>query len=230
MSQLSDEKKITGNQIGFGIFLVVLLTAGYLISDLILSSKNPSNQDPEQKPVQVLSDYDQKETMKKVVVISNFDNTVNANFPSKKANVTLKATGTFARGYLYASANVEGKALQDTDPSNFDAVFASLVELTKDGSDSQFGGHLWQDESLDTPPHADYTEMLFKLSEVPYKKGFEDSSVVVPPGNWLEVFNDKNTREKVVAFSSTVKGTGVIQELSIYYECAEGSDCSITVE
>ena len=225
----NDEKKITTNQILFGIFLVALITAGYAISDLILSPTKPSDAGINQGPVKVLSDYDQKDQMKKVVLVSGFSNTVTNNVPSGRADVTIKATGTFARGYLYAAANVNDKALQDTDRNSFDAVFASLVELTKDGSDSQFGGHLWQDESLDTPQHAEYTEMLFKLSDVPYKKAFEDSSVAVPPGNWLEVLNDKATREKIVAFSSTVKGTGTIQELSIYYECAEGSDCSIEV-
>lgn len=176
------------------------------------------------------SDYDAKNTMEKVTVISDFKNTVVNNVPSVKVSKTLKVQGSFASGYLYVKADVSGKALQIQDPANYDAVFASLVELTLNGKDVEFGGHLIQGRSLDTPAHDTYTELLYKLSDVVYKKKFTDPDTEVFSGNWLEVINDKSTREKIVSFSSTVKGVGNIQELSIYYQCAEGSTCSISAE
>jgi len=180
-------------------------------------------------PIEV-ADYEKKDSMQSITVIPGFENTVTNNVYSGKAEATLKVTGSFARGYLYVAADVEGKALQDKDPHNFDSVFASLVELTKDGSDSQFGGHLIQAKSLETPEHSNFSEMLFSLSEVPYKKQFTDPDTILYSGNWLEVLNDRTTREKIIAFSSTIKGTGNIRSLVLYYECAEGSSCSITIE
>jgi hypothetical protein len=176
------------------------------------------------------TDYVAKDGMHVVVIINGFKNSVSGNIPSDKISKTLKVTGSFADGYLYVAADVNNKALQINDPTNYDAVFASLIELTKDGSDKEYGGHLIQSKSLSTPIHSDYTELLYKLSEVVYKKQFTDSDAELSTGNWLEVINDKSSREKIISFSSTVKGIGTIEKLVIYYKCADGSSCSITTE
>jgi hypothetical protein len=173
------------------------------------------------------SAYEVKDKMQYLVVMENVKNIVTDHVPTYKDEVHLKVTGLFAKGYLYVVADVAGKPLETKDSDRYDAVFAQIIELTPNGDGRQIGGHLLEQKSLKTQRHDSYTELLFDLSEVPYKKHYLDPDTEITLGNWLEVLNNP-TREEILAFSSTEKGVGTVQKLVIYYTCVDGSNCSIT--
>lgn len=180
--------------------------------------------------VSALADYEKKDAMRHAVIIENYSNTVTVGQPPESADRVLRVTGDFSDGYLYVVADVEGQSLQTADLYDYDSVFAALVELKPAGNGAQIGGHLIESKGLETPKSPTHTEMLFRLSEVVYKKTYTDSDTELTSGDWLKVLNDPTTREMVIAFSSTIKGSGRIQKLVIYYTCAQGSNCSISVE
>lgn len=224
----ASEAKITDTKQVAIIFVVGLVFMGlsaFLYSAVGNLTKKVFPTEPVSK-----SAYELKDSMKSLVVIENYKNTVANHKASKPVEVPLKVSGHFSKGFLYVVADVEGDALRTEDDDNYDAVFASLIELTPNGDGGEYGGHLIPERTLPTRIHEDKTELLYSLASVPYKGHYLDSNVEITEGNWLEVLNDTSKREEVYAFSSTEKGTGTIQKLVIYYECAEGSNCSITAQ
>ena len=89
----------------------------------------------------------------------------------------------------------------------------------------ELGGHLIEARSLGTPKSNNYTELLYQLSDIQYKKQYWQTDIEVLSADWLRLFNE-SARQKLITFTSTVD-KGLIQELSIYYDCVDGSSCSI---
>ena len=145
-----------------------------------------------------------------------------------KIEKDLIVKGIVTKGYLYVVANADSKALQTSDPNKFDDIYINLIELGADSAHSkQYGGHLIESRSLDTPKSDSQTELLFSLADIPYLKTYTDPNKEIISGNWLAILNE-NLHKRVIAFSSTLK-QGTVKELSIYYTCLENTDCSITV-
>lgn len=165
--------------------------------------------------------YEAKENMSKVFIVQNFKNSSVSHQPSNTFEKTIVISGTVTDGYLYVRADVGGKAL-----TSYDDIYAKLIE-SGPGLYQEYGGHLIQDQSLDTPKSDTQTELLFDLSSIKYKKNFTDSNKEVLSGNWLAVLSDMSSK-KVLGFSSTARD-GDIQEMTIYYKCLENTSCSITV-
>ncbi len=170
-----------------------------------------------------LSPYESKDKMKKVVIIENF----------KNSSVNGKESGSFAKkvivkgiiknGFLYVRASVNNKAL-----SEYDDVYAKITRTI--GVDYlDFGGHLIESQSLDIPiKNEDFTEMLFELSDVRYKKSINSSLQEVISGNWLDILNNEG-KKSVLGFTSTTQ-QGVIYELALFYECLEKTQCSVVAQ
>lgn len=211
--------------LGIGILAI-------FVTSIVEKAINGTKQ--ELQPAVMETDLERKEKMKFVDIIpGGVSNTVDVNNGNKRSNdaeIELVVKGMFSDGYIYAVANVDGQSLNTSDQAWFDAIFVNLIELTKDGSKSEFGGHLIQAKSIPVPASATSTQFLYKLSDVIYKPTFTNSSAVEVHSDWLAVFNDKILREKILAFSSTPRGVGTIENLYIYYVCVDGSDCSISLK
>ncbi len=180
---------------------------------------------------ETLSPYSSKNKLHKEEIVSNFNNTVilKDNAPTAKIQKQLVVKGTIIKGYLYIVASADDRSLKTSDPNRFDDIYVNLIELGRGSAQAnEYGGHLIANRSLDTPKSEEKTELLFSLADVPYLKTYTDLNKEITSGNWLEILNGDSSK-KMVAFSSTLK-KGVIQELSVYYECLENSECSITAE
>ncbi|OGD31906.1 hypothetical protein A3C91_00565 [Candidatus Azambacteria bacterium RIFCSPHIGHO2_02_FULL_52_12] len=168
-----------------------------------------------------ISDYRKKETLHKFVLVSDFNNSTKNEKPTETFKKEIKVNGKLAFGYLYARASVNNKIL-----SVYDSVYIKLTAILG-GSYKEFGGHLRRDKSLDVQKLENSTELLYKLDSVfykekiPYREDVEALSV-----DFLRVLNSEE-QQHIIAFTSTL-GEGTIHELSIYYECREGDNCSIS--
>ncbi len=156
--------------------------------------------------------------MKKIDVITDFKNSSKDHQPTEKATKNLIISGPIKDGYLYVKASVdEGAPL-----TKYDGVFVMLQN-----SNIVLGGHLVKNQSLETPNNDTTTEFLYKLSDVMYKKSYDSSDLEIQSGNWLQILNTAGNK-KVVGFSSTAR-SGML-DVSIYYDCIDGQECSITVQ
>lgn len=171
---------------------------------------------------QNLSPYAYKEKLKKIVVISNFENTSVNNKPSNTGTATLKINGKILKGYLYAKISVNQK------PLNSWSDLYVKVQREISGKTEEYGGHLVTSKGLETPIQNEYSEILFDLSDIKYKEKYTSSNIEITSSDWLKLFNESAYTPKIISFASTA-GKGKIIELSLYYDCVDGSDCSIAL-
>src|SRR3989344_563199 len=224
---MSSTEDISKNQIWFGIFLVVLLTAGYILADRVLVKLNKHDQvsnteisDKIDNIEKILSPYEKKDSMNRLVVVDNFSNSVVNYEPTNNFEKQLVTKGNFASGYLYVKASSNSKSLADDE-----TVYIKLTGKKNDKY-TEVGGHLISYKSLEVPKSSERTELLYDLSDVKYKISFRDSDFEVISGNWLDLLNGGD--QKVLGFLSTIK-SGVIHEIVFYYDCATNSYCNISV-
>lgn len=171
---------------------------------------------------QALTPYESKDKLKNVVILEDFTNSIANNNPTKTFNNRLLVSGLFSQGYLYVKASIDNSSIE-----NKGSIYTKMYVLSSDGLYQEFGGHLISSQSLDTPKSNDFTELLYQLSDIKYKKDFQDSDVEVISANWLKLLNMVGNHG-ILGFVSTV-GNGKIIELSLYYECIQGTDCSISL-
>ncbi|MFA6251761.1 MAG: hypothetical protein WC603_04010 [Candidatus Paceibacterota bacterium] len=169
---------------------------------------------------QNLSPYEYKEKLKKIAVLSDFENTsINGN-PSVTSRKTLNISGKIKTGYLYAKVSINQK------PINKWSDLYVKIQRNVNGESEEYGGHLITSKSLETPIQKEYSEILFNLNDVKYKEKYTQGDIEIISSDWLKLFNENIYNPKVISFTSTAD-KGKIIELSIYYECVDGEDCSI---
>lgn len=171
---------------------------------------------------QAVNPYQFKDQLNKVIIAQNFDNTTQNGQATQTLSKNLIVTGSFNKGYLFIKASIDNVSLGSRGD-----VYTKL-QATINTVYNEFGGHLISSYSLETPKFNDHSELLYSLSDIKYKNDYRDSDIEVLSGNWLKLFNE-NGSQQIVAFASTT-GQGKIIEFSIYYQCADGSNCSITVQ
>lgn len=225
-NSMKDTNNITRGQIWFGILLIIILIFGYVLAEKFILTDNKTQINEEIKESvdnlgKSLTPYEQKNSYNKLVIGTNFENSANNNSIKKDLRKEITSNGNISSGFLYIVASVDDKALNE-----YSDVYTK-IGANVDGRWVESGGHLIENRSLETPKSTDQTELLFKLSDVKYKISFQDSDIDVHSGNWLKIINSSNI-SFMTAFSST-EGKGKIKEISIFYECAEGTSCSLEV-
>lgn len=161
-------------------------------------------------------DYNSLNSLKKLNIISNFESwTPNAKKdPQKTQTVIVLDSGELAKGYLYIKASVEGKAL-----SRWESMFVQM---------NFRGGHLLRTKGLPVPPN-EKTELLYALDDisyvitVPYRENDNYSKT-----NWFNLFKP-GSQIRIDTFISSLK-PAVIEEMSLYYDCSDSVECSLSVK
>lgn len=124
--------------------------------------------------------------------------------------------GRFSRAYLYAEAIVDyGRPL-----TAWDDIYFKM---------NSFGGHLIKDENLLPVPPGETSIHLYDFRSISYYPTMEDKENRENRHNNINIFyilQDSITLDVRVFISSDRPGR-IMKEVAIYYECFEGSDCSI---
>jgi hypothetical protein len=135
------------------------------------------------------------------------DNPATRDFDGIKKNYSVK--GNVSRGYLYIEAEVDYKR----PLTNYDDFYFSL---------NYSGGHLLTGKDLLPIPPSDISRYLYDLRSISYTyKGKLYNKV-----NFLALLQNTTLFNIHVAVSSDRPGR-VLKDVSIYYQCAENSDCLI---
>jgi len=127
-----------------------------------------------------------------------------------------RVMGQFSRAYLYIDALVD----YNHPLTSWDDIYFSINDK---------GGHLISDSNVIPVPPSDSSRFLYNLSSISYFPGIHDKEQNINRTNNVNFFNllqDGSNLNIHVSVSSNRPGR-VIKEASIYYECFEGSDCSI---
>lgn len=138
---------------------------------------------------------------------------------SKFDDITKKYSvkGKFSRAYLYIEALVDYKR----PLTSWDDIYFKI---------NGKGGHLVPDGNvLPTPPGSTST-YLYNMSTVSYHESLADkikNPLKPQPIDMFSLITDGSTIKIITTVSSYRPGR-VLKEVSIYYECFEGSNCSIT--
>lgn len=132
---------------------------------------------------------------------------------SKVVSRALTIEGDVEKAFLYVDASVGNKEL-----TAFHSLYFKLVNS---------GGHLFRPETEDVEP-GEGTTLLYNLSDLPYLPSIPYDETKAPERADLTSLLKEGSVPLVTSFVSSLEA-GEINELSLYYACAEGSDCSITV-
>lgn len=133
---------------------------------------------------------------------------------SKTVSRALTVEGDVEKAYLYVDASALEKEL-----TQFHSIYFKLVNS---------GGHLFRPESLDVEA-GEGTTLLYDLADLPYLASIPYDETKTPErANLLELLKD-GSAPLVTSFISSLD-QAEINELSVYYSCAEGSDCSVTIK
>ena len=227
-----EQNKITTKQIWFGIFLVILLTAGYLIVDWRTSSSETETRQEIIKEVvrEVILKRptcpDTSESfagLPKVILASNLNSYGDKGLFVNKKVLVVKSIGSgsqVACGYLYVKAHAGNRPLQ----LKWEHPYIKS---------SQFGGHIITDNAILNREVEKKTEFLFNLSKINYR--VENNSLEVRKADWVALLNVSDRVELEIALNTADK-TGVLDEVSIAYQCwspetgQPTTDCQLTVE
>ncbi|MBZ9572484.1 hypothetical protein KJA15_04080 [Patescibacteria group bacterium] len=136
----------------------------------------------------------------------------------KKENIigytkNLESKGRFSRIYLYAEVSVNSKPL-----TQYESLYVKF---------NYTGGHLFRPQSLKIPPNT-ITRLLYAINNVSYLATIPYSESKTPlTVNWFEFFKD-NSLIRFDVFISSLK-PATIDNILLYYDCAEGSECKIEI-
>lgn len=127
-----------------------------------------------------------------------------------------KVIGKFSRAYLYIEALVD----YQRPLTVWDDVYFQTNGL---------GGHLIPDSNTLPVPPSDIARYIYDLRSISYFPTIKDKENKINKQNNINLFvllqNGINI-DMVVSVSSNRPGR-VLREISIYYECFEGSNCAI---
>lgn len=161
--------------------------------------------------------YDDLDGMRRLELAKDFASwTPGANVEDEKVRAgSLAVTGQVAKAYLGVKASVDGKPL-----TRYESLFVKFNDA---------GGHLFRPMSLETPGDAAATTLLYDLRDVPVLPTVPyDESRTPEKADLLATLVDGKTA-KLTAFISSLR-PALIEEMSISYVCAEGSDCAIVLK
>ena len=173
--------------------------------------------EPKPKPSE-FPDYDAYELFeKKVILVEN-----NRSFVTKDYNKIgeirkqFLTEGKFRRAYIFINASVDnGKPL-----TSYDSIYVTL---------NYKGGHILRNKSLAIPA-SNTTRLLYDMQEIPYITNVPYSENKQPLFvNWLAELNSGNNNSLYTFLSSWREG-GLIEEISIVFECEENSSCDIILK
>lgn len=129
-------------------------------------------------------------------------------------NLNLVQKGNLNEAYVYIKALVQDKKL-----TKYDSLY-----LKVNGQ----GGHLFRPASL-ALPESEQTELLYPLEKISYLPNIPyDESRTPNELNALNFFGDSK-KINIYSFLSSWR-TGKILELSIFYGCREGEECSLEIK
>lgn len=131
-------------------------------------------------------------------------------------NKSYQAIGSFSRAYLYIEAIVD----YSRPLTSWDGIYLTI---------NNWGGHLVEDSNVLPVPPSDVSRLLYNLRSISFYATLEDKlykSNLYSNINLFTFLQDTNTLNVVVTISSDRPGR-VLREVSIYYECFEGSNCDI---
>lgn len=219
-------------------YLILILVAsittslGLYIGDKIRKSETPK-ESPKQEFVQEIlpsqfPDYDAIKGEHPDSKIKNLN--ISVDCPSNKGCVNDKPAtvnfdginkkyiikGQFSRAYLYIDALVD----YNRPLTSWDDIYFSMNEK---------GGHLIPNSNILPVPPGNSSKYLYNLNSISYFPGIHDkeqSMNLMNNVNFFNLLSDGNNVNIHTSVSSNRPGR-VIKEISIYYECLEGSDCSM---
>lgn len=127
----------------------------------------------------------------------------------------LAVTGTVAKAFLAVKASVDGKSL-----TRYESVFVKFNDA---------GGHLFRPSSLETPAADGATTLLYDLAAVPVLPTVPYDETRTPEtAELLATLADGKTA-RLTAFISSLR-PALVEEMTLSYVCAEGSDCAIVLK
>jgi|GEM_PF-2949485 hypothetical protein len=162
---------------------------------------NGSNPDSKIKNINISSDY-----------VNNKPATI--DFDGVRKDYIVK--GQFSRAYLCLDAFVDN----NRPLRSWDDIYFTINDM---------GGHLIPDENALPVPSGDSSKYLYNLNSISYFPRIQDKEQNKNKKDNMNLFwmlQDGNNLSVHVSISSNRPGR-VINEASIYYECLEGSSCSI---
>lgn len=222
---MKNQNKLTKTRDLVVVYLVILTVAGlatiassYVVKKLRLSEKQsplptPAIISPSQYP-----DYDAikgKDPDKTINLIKFTDscpefgckNDTPANIDFDGIKKEYKVTGKISRGYLYIEV-----AVDDNRPlTNYDDFYFTI---------NYIAGHLVPESNQLPVPPSNISRYLFDLRYVPYRS----NSIKI--ADLLSVISKSQTIKIHASVSSNRPGR-LIKEVSLYYQCATGSECNI---
>lgn len=128
-----------------------------------------------------------------------------------------KVKGRFARAYLYIEAKVD----YNRPLTVWDDVYFRINGL---------GGHLIPNDNVLPVPPAEFSSYLYDLRSISYFSTLKDKEKRVTKQTNINLFVllQNGINLNIITSISSDRPGRVMKEVSIYYECFEGSDCSIT--
>ncbi len=134
--------------------------------------------------------------------------------PDKTRGDVIAVKGQIAKAYLIVNASLDGKPL-----TKYESIFVKLNDV---------GGHLFRPQTL-TTPKSDVTSLLFSLSDAPVLTSIPYDESRVPEKADLAATLKDGKMVKLTAFISSLR-PALLENLSISYVCAEGSECGLTLK
>lgn len=161
-------------------------------------------------------DFSSLKDLKKLDIVDNFISwTPNASLDDNKViRKIVLDKGDISKGYIYVRTSINGKAF-----TSWESIYLKMNNI---------GGHLYRPNTLPLPK-SDKTELLYALDNISYLSSAPYSETRNPQkADWFTYF--KNSRQiEIVSFISSLK-PAMIEEISLYYDCAASSDCLLKVE
>jgi hypothetical protein len=161
-------------------------------------------------------DYSSLKDLKKLDIVDNFTSwTPNANLDDNKViKKVILDKGDISKGYIYVRTSINGKAF-----TSWESIYLKMNNI---------GGHLYRPNTLPMPK-SDKTELLYALDNISCLSTAPYSETRTPQkADWFTYFRNSKQIE-IVSFISSLK-PATIEEISLYYDCASGSDCLLKVE
>lgn len=154
--------------------------------------------------------------MKRLELAKDFASwTPGANVEDEKVRTgSLVVSGTVAKAYLTVKASIDGKPL-----TKYESIFVKLNDV---------GGHLFRPSSLETPESGS-TSLLYPLNAAPVLPSVPYDETRTPEMRDLSALLVDGKTVRLTAFISSLR-PALLEELSISYVCADGSDCAIILK
>lgn len=161
-------------------------------------------------------DYNSLAGLEKLNIADNFESwTPNAQKSEGKIKrVLVLEKGELSKAYIYIRASLDGKAL-----SKWESIYLNI---------NNSGGHLFRPASL-AVPESEKTELLYAMDEISYLPSVPYSEKRTPLNiDWFSILKP-GAKLNFYTFISSMK-PAFLEEMTLYYDCVEGSDCLLSIQ